>query len=108
MFKKYEFNTDDLEKMSMGYLPDEKHIMTIIPSSSFYAVFEGKGGEEEYDLLVAWAFLRNGAVMPLVYDSQFNMCRCPEKMEGFLRLDQWADEDDDVEEEGVDWTKFIY
>ncbi len=82
---KYDkFSVTDKDKMGMGFLPAARHIISIIAANKFYAVMK----DDIYEPLIAWAFIKDGSVMPLIYDREFATCRCPEKLDTFIRIEQ--------------------
>lgn len=102
---KFKHKLSEEEKLAViqGFLPAVDSILTIIPNASYYAVFEDErdGEMEVYRLLVAWAYLKNGDCLPLVYDDFFHTLRNPEKLINFIRIDDGDDPDEDEEEGGV-------
>ncbi len=84
-----KFSLTDKDKMGMGFLPAAKHIISIIAANRFYAVMK----DDVCEPLIAWAFIKDGSVWPLIYDKEFATCRCPEKLDTFIRIES------DIEEE---------
>ncbi len=68
-----EMKVEDLENIRRGYLPASGEVLQIVSASGFKACFKNEDGEEEFIPLVAWAFLRDGTLLPVLYD-KINRC----------------------------------
>ena len=62
-----KMENEDKINMLAGFLPRPQHILAIINAIGFYARFKDKQEEVVYIPLVAWAFLKNGSMLPLLY-----------------------------------------
>ena len=96
-----ELSKEDKINILSGFLPDPKHLLTITPATGFYAKFKDKQEKEVYKPLVAWAFLKNGDMYPLLYKHDNRSHFIAFAIDGFMAIvhvDDLPDEDEDEEE----------
>ncbi len=96
MDKNEEQIDEDLENVRRGYLP-AGDILQIISATGFKASFK-IGDGVEYSPLVAWAFLRDGTLMPILYDKPSRSHIVAYAVAGFIEIthdDYLEDEEDD-------------
>ncbi len=101
----YELPQEDKNKVGMGFLPAAEHILTILSNTAHFATLR-KEEIETYHTLIGWAFLKNGVVMPLIYDHEFHTCRNPEVLEDFVEIAEAEEDDDDDEDDEKEFEKF--
>ncbi len=93
-----KMTTEDLANIALGFLPDPKHLLTITSTNVWYAKIKDKREKDSYMPLVAWAYLKNGDMLPLVYQHD-NKCHfIAFAVEGFMGIvheDGLPDDDDE-------------
>jgi hypothetical protein len=89
---------EDLINMMAGFLPDAKHILTITPATVWYAKFKDKQEKVSYIPLIGWAYLKNGAMLPLLYKHSDRCHFIAFAVDGFMGVihdDDVPDDDND-------------
>jgi hypothetical protein len=95
----HKLSAEEVAAMEMGFLPATDSILSIIANTNYYAVITLPTGDEAYSMLVAWAYLKNGICMPLIYDTEFHTLRNPEVLKNFVRISDEEEMEDD--EDGI-------
>ncbi len=94
-----KMTSEDLANMALGFLPDPKHLLTITSTNVWYVKFKNKQEKESFIPLVAWAYLKNGGMLPLLYNHE-HRCHCIAfAVEGFMAIvhdDDVPDKEDEL------------
>ena len=92
----------NMENVNRGYLPVE-NILQIVSATGFKASFK-IGDRVEFSPLVAWAFLRDGTLMPLLYDKPSRSHVVAYAVTGFIEIvhDDFFEEEVEEDEEEED------
>ncbi len=95
-----KMTTEDLANITMGFLPDPIHLITITSTNVWYAKIKDKKEKDSYMPLVAWAFLKNGWMLPLVYQHDNRSHFIATAIDGFVSIvhDDSLPDDDDKED----------
>ncbi len=93
--KEKKLTPEDKINLMAGFLPEEDKVLQIIAASGFNAEYQIKNKENLFVPLIAWAFLKNGAVLPIVYDHSDRGYFVAPTIGGFVRIVH----DNDIEEE---------
>ena len=99
-WKAKKLTNEDKINLMAGFLPQEDQILQIIPATGFNAEFRKLKGDDLIVPLLAWAFLKNGAVLPLCYDHPNKSHVSVHTIKGFTRIVH----DNDLEEDEEDDT----
>lgn len=93
--KEKKLTPEDKINLMAGFLPNEDKVLQIIAASGFNAEYQIKGKDNLLVPLIAWAFLKNGAVLPIVYDHSDRGYFVAPTIGGFVRIVH----DNDIEDE---------
>ncbi len=93
-----EMSKEDKINILSGFLPSPQHILTITPATGFYARFKDKQEKSLYVPLMGWAYLKNGDMLPLMYNHQTRGHLIAYAVDGFMKI-VWEDDVPDVPEE---------
>ncbi len=101
---KKKLTPEDKINLMAGFLPAEDQVLQIIAATGFNAEFTVINGDDMVVPLMAWAFLKNGAVIPLCFEHRqkgyVNACT----IKGFHRIVHDHDlPEEDEEEGGIDF-----
>ncbi len=100
-WKAKKLTVEDKINLMAGFLPQEEQVLQIIPATGFNAEFVVKNRDNLIVPLMAWAFLKNGAVLPLCYDHPNKSHVAATTITGFARIvhDSDIEEEDDEEDD---------
>lgn len=101
MFRKAKkLSNEDHINLMAGFLPQEDQVLQIIAATGFNAKYKVQNDDDLVVPLIAWAFLKNGAVLPVLYDHKDKGYINARSVEGFMGIihdkdTEEIDEDDD-------------
>ncbi len=89
-------NSED--NIRLGKLPDDGEVTSIISANGFKACFKTDDGID-YNPLVAWALLKDGTLLPVLYNKVTRSCVVAYAVTGFIEITHEDFLEDDEEEQ---------
>ncbi len=97
-----KLSVEDKANIMAGFLPAPSNILTITPATGFYGRFKNKQEKEIFIPLVGWAYLKNGAMLPLMFKHDQQCHFIATAVDGFMGVvheDNVPEEDEDEDGE---------